>query len=65
MAPHLWVRDMPREIEKVRRVEEIPPDASVVISRRRNTKEIEPSLVGFKKVDEFRLIGKWFDVYRR
>ncbi|HET7706028.1 MAG TPA: glycosyltransferase family 39 protein [Thermoanaerobaculia bacterium] len=65
VAPHLWVRGMPEEIERVRRVEAIPPDASVVISRRRNTKEIEPSLVGFKKVDEFRLIGKWFDVYRR
>ncbi|MGZ8867799.1 MAG: hypothetical protein ACXW2P_05605, partial [Thermoanaerobaculia bacterium] len=64
-APHLWVRDMPRELEKVRRVETVPPDAAVVISRRRNTAEIAASLEGYRKVDEFRLIGKWFDVYRR
>jgi 4-amino-4-deoxy-L-arabinose transferase-like glycosyltransferase len=65
VAPHLWVRGMPRDLEKVRRVEAVPPDATVVISRRRNTKEIEASLEGYRKVDEFRLIGKWFDVYRR
>jgi hypothetical protein len=46
-------------------VETVPPDAAVVISRRRNTAEIAASLRGYRKVDEFRLIGKWFDVYRR
>src|SRR5688572_29397741 len=40
VSPHLWVRGMPRELEKVRRVETVPPDATVVISRRRNTDEI-------------------------
>ena len=65
VAPHLWVRGMDPSLERVRRVDVVPPDAQVVISRRRNTAEISSSLDGFEKVGEFRLIGKWFDVYRR
>ena len=65
VAPHLWIRDMPRELERVRHVKSVPDDARVVVTRRRNSHEIAPDLAPFRKVDEFRLIGKWFDVYRR
>lgn len=64
-APHLWTRNMDRAMERVSHVQDIPPDALVVVIRRRNADEIAASLAGFRKVDEFRLIGKWFDVYRR
>ncbi|HUP48337.1 MAG TPA: glycosyltransferase family 39 protein [Thermoanaerobaculia bacterium] len=65
VAPHLWVRDMPRQLERVRHVNEVPDDALVVITRRRNTEAIAGDLSGFRKIGEFQLIGKWFDVYRR
>ena len=65
VAPHLWVRRMDPALERVRHVDVVPRDAQVVISRRRDTPAIASSLEGFRKVGEFRLIGKWFDVYRR
>ena len=65
VAPHLWTRGMPPELESVRQVQTVPPDATVVVSRRRDTEKLGEGLAGYRKVDEFRLIGKWFDVYRR
>jgi 4-amino-4-deoxy-L-arabinose transferase-like glycosyltransferase len=65
VAPHLWVRGMDPSLERVRHVEAVPSDAEVVITRRRDTEAIASSLEGFRKSGEFRLIGKWFDVYRR
>ena len=65
VAPHLWTRGMPPELAQVRQVQEVPPDAMVVITRRRDSEKLGDGLAGYRKVDEFRLIGKWFDVYRR
>lgn len=65
VAPHLWTRGMPAELTRVRHVSDVPEEATVVITRRRDTKKIADDLIGYHKVDEFRLIGKWFDVYRR
>ena len=67
-APHLWTRDMPRELERVRyaspeSLRERP--ATVIVTSRRHADEIEDVLRGYRKVDQFRMIGKWFDVYRR
>jgi 4-amino-4-deoxy-L-arabinose transferase-like glycosyltransferase len=66
VAPHLWTRDMPRRLERVRHVSaaqiaELQPE--VVVTRRKNAAELP--LAGYRKVDEFQMIGKWFDVYRR
>ncbi|MGZ8797323.1 MAG: hypothetical protein ACXW2F_08255, partial [Thermoanaerobaculia bacterium] len=67
-APHLWTRDMPRKLERVRyaspaSLRERP--ATVIVTSRRHAGEIEDVLRGYRKVDQFRMIGKWFDVYRR
>jgi hypothetical protein len=38
---------------------------SLIVTSRSHAKEIAPALAGYRKVDEVRMIGKWFDVYRR
>jgi 4-amino-4-deoxy-L-arabinose transferase-like glycosyltransferase len=68
VCPHLWTRGMPRELEAVLLVdaEELRGvSPRVIVTRRRDTEAIAPSLAGYRKVDEFRMIGKWFDVYRK
>lgn len=67
-CPYLWTRDFPREFERVHYVdpEELralqPP---VVATSRAHGGEIAPLLAGYRRVDSIRMIGKWFDVYRR
>lgn len=68
VCPHLWVRGMAPELERVRLVDAESlraASADVVVARRKDVEKIAPSLAGYRKVDEFRMIGKWFDVYRR
>lgn len=67
VCPHLWIRDMPAELEQVRLVNaaELRDDARVIVTRRKDADDIASQLRGYQKVDEFRMIGKWFDVYRR
>lgn len=68
VTPHLWVRDMPPALAGARHYDAdglrtaAPP---LIVARRRNAKEIADVLRGYRKVDELRMIGKWFDVYRR
>ena len=67
-APYLWTRDLPRSLERV-----VYADAetlllakpNLIVTSRGHAKEIAPALAGYRKVDEVRMIGKWFDVYRR
>ncbi|HEY3056643.1 MAG TPA: glycosyltransferase family 39 protein [Thermoanaerobaculia bacterium] len=67
-APHLWTRDMPRSLERVRYVS---PEslrarpATVIVTSRAHAQEIGDVLRSYRRVDEFRLLGKPFDVYRR
>lgn len=68
VCPHLWIRGMPRELEAVRRVQAAELQGwspRVIVTRRKDEAAIAPALRGYQKVDEFRMIGKWFDVYRR
>ncbi|HEU4523159.1 MAG TPA: glycosyltransferase family 39 protein [Thermoanaerobaculia bacterium] len=65
VAPHLWTRGMRPELASIRHVNDVPEDATVVVTRRRDAEKIADDLARYRKVDEFRLIGKWFDVYRR
>jgi hypothetical protein len=37
----------------------------VIATSRIHSTEISASLAGYRKVDSVRMIGKWFDVYRR
>jgi hypothetical protein len=66
VCPHLWVRGMPPSLAAVRhydRDELRTARPNVLVARRRNAQEID--LQGYRKVDELRMIGKWFDVYRK
>jgi 4-amino-4-deoxy-L-arabinose transferase-like glycosyltransferase len=67
-SPHLWTRDMPPSLARVNyadaeRVLSHRPE--VIVTSRRYSKDIAGALSGYRKVGEFRMIGKPFDVYRR
>jgi 4-amino-4-deoxy-L-arabinose transferase-like glycosyltransferase len=67
-SPYLWARSLPPRLEHVRYVdaaalERTPP--LVIVTSRAHANEIARTLAGYRKVDEVRMIGKWFDVYRR
>ena len=65
-CPHLWSRDMPRELERVRYVSASSVGSPAVIATsRKYAGDIATSLAGYRKVGEVRMIGKWFDVYRK
>lgn len=69
-SPFLWNRDLPESLQTVeyigrRRLEE-PRPPNLVVSSRAHAHELGPELArSYQKVDEFRMIGKPFDVYRR
>jgi 4-amino-4-deoxy-L-arabinose transferase-like glycosyltransferase len=66
-VPHLWTRDMPRSLERVRYVSPQllrARPATVIVTSRAHANEIGDVLQGYRRVDEFRLLGKPFDVYR-
>lgn len=69
VCPHLWVRGMDPALERVRHVnaDELKAGAAspVLVVRRKNAGEIGPVLRGYEHADELRMIGKWFDVYRK
>lgn len=67
-SPYLWTHDMPRSLERVQYVSsdslrQISPQ--VIVTSRQHAADINGSLQGLRRVDSFRMIGKWFDVYRR
>ena len=67
-SPYLWTRDFPRPLERVvyATPETLPrAQPEIIVTARAHAGEIAPSLAGYRKVDEVRMIGKWFDVYRR
>jgi hypothetical protein len=63
-CPHLWSHDMPRDLEHVHYG---PPQGTptVIATARAHASEIAPQLAGYRVVDSVKMIGKWFDVYRR
>jgi 4-amino-4-deoxy-L-arabinose transferase-like glycosyltransferase len=68
-CPNLWSQfDFPRELERVHYVgaEELAAmHPALIATSRIHAPEIAASLRGWRKVGECRMIGKWFDVYRR
>jgi 4-amino-4-deoxy-L-arabinose transferase-like glycosyltransferase len=67
-SPYLWARNLPPRLERVRYVDAAALERSaprVIVTARAHANEIARPLAGYKKVDEVRMIGKWFDVYRR
>jgi 4-amino-4-deoxy-L-arabinose transferase-like glycosyltransferase len=66
MAPHLWTRDMPPELWRAQHLQRAEVGTTpVLVVRRKNAHEVAEALRGYQKVDELRMIGKWFDVYRK
>jgi 4-amino-4-deoxy-L-arabinose transferase-like glycosyltransferase len=70
VAPHLWVRGMRPELWSANHVDaqSLPALAEkprVIVTRRKDAQTIAPALSGYRKVNELRMIGKWFDVYER
>ncbi|HUR80405.1 MAG TPA: glycosyltransferase family 39 protein [Thermoanaerobaculia bacterium] len=66
VCPHLWVRGMPPALWNARHYDAAGINAAaprVIVARRKDAKDVD--LNGYRKVDELRMIGKWFDVYRR
>jgi 4-amino-4-deoxy-L-arabinose transferase-like glycosyltransferase len=67
-APHVWTHDMPRDLERVRYVSpEIlrAQPLTLIVTSRSHANEIADVLRAYRKVAEFQLIGKPFDVYRK
>jgi 4-amino-4-deoxy-L-arabinose transferase-like glycosyltransferase len=65
-CPYLWSRNFPRELERVHYADaDNIGNAAVIATSRTHSSEIAATLRGYHHVDEVRMIGKWFDVYRR
>lgn len=65
-CPYLWSRDFPRELERVRYVGPRNVGSPVVAATSRvHAGEIAGALARMHRVEELRMIGKWFDVYHR
>jgi len=61
-CPYLWTRDMPRDLERVVYIDDVKSVHTRVLAIARAH---APALPGYQRVDQLRMIGKWFDVYRR
>ena len=69
VCPHLWTRGMPPALARAKQVDadklRAMPRPEVIVARRKDAAAVVDVLSGYRKVDELRMIGKWFDVYRR
>lgn len=70
VCPHLWVRGMEPSLWRAKHVDAdelraLPAPPQVIVARRKDTDDIADVLRGYRKTGELRMIGKWFDVYRR
>ena len=68
MTPHLWVRGIDPSFAAARHVDAADLRTwrpSLLVVRRKDAAGIAGVLREYHKVDELRMIGKWFDVYRR
>ena len=64
-SPYLWTRDFPTKLALVVYGAPATTKPTVIVTARAHASEIAPSLAGYHVVDSVRMIGKWFDVYRR
>ncbi len=68
VCPHLWVRGMDPALWRAALVDadELRAiDPQVIVARRKDAEQVSDVLSRYERVDELRLIGKWFDVYRK
>jgi 4-amino-4-deoxy-L-arabinose transferase-like glycosyltransferase len=68
VCPHLWTRGMDPSLSNVRYVDAEELRASsprLIVARRKDAENVRDVLARYQHVGELRMIGKWFDVYRR
>jgi 4-amino-4-deoxy-L-arabinose transferase-like glycosyltransferase len=68
VCPHLWVRGMDPALWRAAHVnaDELHAiDPQLIVTRRKDAEQISDVLSRYGRVDELRMIGKWFDVYRQ
>jgi 4-amino-4-deoxy-L-arabinose transferase-like glycosyltransferase len=68
VCPHLWVRGMSPALWRAAHVDAgelhtIEPQ--LIVARRKDAEQISYVLSRYERVDQLRMIGKWFDVYRK
>ncbi len=69
-SPHLWTRDMPRDLEHVHYVSATDFSNSsfrptLIVTSRGHAADIAGILLHYRRIASVRMIGKWTDVYRR
>lgn len=68
-CPHMWSRrEFPPDFESVHYADASDVRAlqpRVIVTSRKRADDLAETLRGYRKVNELRMIGKWFDVYRR
>ena len=68
VCPHLWARDMDPSLTRARHVDADElrhANARLIVARRKDAPAVSDVLRGYHHVGQLRMIGKWFDVYRR
>jgi 4-amino-4-deoxy-L-arabinose transferase-like glycosyltransferase len=68
VCPHLWVRDMNPALWQAHLVdadELRAHDPQLIVARRKDADAVSDVLSRYERVDELRMIGKSFDVYRK
>jgi 4-amino-4-deoxy-L-arabinose transferase-like glycosyltransferase len=68
VCPHLWVRGMDPSLSRAQQVDADSlrtANAELIVARRKDAPAVNDVLRGYRRVGELRMIGKWFDVYRR
>lgn len=72
VTPHLWTRGMDPSFSRAQHLDAEALHAlaphqrpELLVARRKDAAKIGDVLRDYRKVDELRMIGKWFDVYRR
>jgi 4-amino-4-deoxy-L-arabinose transferase-like glycosyltransferase len=68
VCPHLWVRGMDPSLSRTRQVDADGLRAAnpqIIVARRKDEDAVGDVLRNYRRTGELRMIGKWFDVYRR
>jgi 4-amino-4-deoxy-L-arabinose transferase-like glycosyltransferase len=73
VCPHLWVRGMNPDLwraalvdaDELRATEFGAATPRLIVARRKDAGQVSDVLSRYERAGELRMIGKWFDVYRR
>jgi 4-amino-4-deoxy-L-arabinose transferase-like glycosyltransferase len=68
VCPHLWTRGMDPALSRTLQVDADElrvANPRIVVARRKDANDVGDVLARYERVGQLRMIGKWFDVYRR